>query len=447
MSHSEPLGALANRVREAGGLGRSRLIGKLFDFLVKCSATGRAPKETEVAIEVFGKGTGFDVAQDAMVRVYVYKLRRKLDEFYAGPGRADDLQLIVPKGIYRIEIRERNVVTPEQPRELLASRIRSPIPVTPKASEVRASGRRIVPVLVASVLLNVMLACGLLRPLRHAAPENPVRSSSVWSRMIDSGRPLCVVLGDYYIFAETDRNMEVQRLVREFSINSAEDLNQYLKLHPEFADRYQDMQLNYLPTSIAYALKELIPLTAVANARTRVVMASELTPEMLKSSDVIYIGYLSGLGMLSDLVFSASRFQIGGSFDELTDRVSHKRYVSQAAMPFPGEQTYHDIGYFATFAGPAGNQIIIVAGMRDVAVRRVAESITHADALRELVARGGNQRSFEALYDVFAMNGTDLNGTLLVTGAIDTTHIWADAASAPLPAPSRSSAVTAPHAP
>jgi len=29
-----------------------------------------------------------------------------------------------------------------------------------------------------------------------------------------------VVFGDYYIFAETDKNMEVQRLVREFSINS-----------------------------------------------------------------------------------------------------------------------------------------------------------------------------------------------------------------------------------
>lgn len=447
MSDSETLEALANRVRAVGGLGRSRLIGKLFDFLVKCSATGRAPKETEVAIEVFGKGTGFDVAQDAMVRVYVYKLRRKLDEFYAGPGRADALQLVVPKGIYRIEIRERSVLASMQAGELLAPIIQSPIPATATTSEVGGSGRWIGPVLVTSILFNVMLAGGLFRHLRHALPADSLRSSSVWSRMLDSSRPLCVVLGDYYIFAETDKNMEVQRLVREFSINSADDLNQYLKLHPEFADRYQDMQLNYLPTSIAYALKELVPLTAAANARTRIVMASELTPEMLKSSDVIYIGYLSGLGMLSDLVFSGSRFQIGDSFDELTDRVSHKRYVSQAAMPFPGEQTYHDIGYFATFAGPAGNQIMIVAGMRDVAVRRVAESITHADSLRELMARSGSQRSFEALYDVFAMNGTDLNGTLRVTGAIDTTHIWADAASAPLPAPSRSPVVTVPHAP
>jgi hypothetical protein len=113
------------------------------------------------------------------------------------------------------------------------------------------------------------------------------------------------------------------------------------------------------------------------------------------------------------------------------DRTSGKQYISQAALPVPGEQTYHDIGYFATFAGPSGNQIMIVAGTRDVAVRRMADSITRADSLQQLVARSGNQRSFDALYDVFAMNGTDLNGTLLLTGKIDTTRIWTDEAAAP----------------
>jgi hypothetical protein len=249
--------------------------------------------------------------------------------------------------------------------------------------------------------------------------------------MLKSERPLLVVLGDYYIFAETDKNMEVQRLVREFSINSAGDLDQYLKLHPELGDRYQDMQLNYLPTSAAFALKDLMPLLAGAAARTRVVLASDITPAMLKSSDVIYIGYLSGMGMLGDLAFSGSRFDVGESFDVLIDRASGKRYISQAAMPVPGEQTYHDFGYFATFAGPSGNQIMIIAGTRDVAVMQTAESVTRADSLQQLSMRSGNIRSFDALYDVFAMNGTDLNGTLLLTGKIDTARIWADEPRAP----------------
>src|SRR5580698_5097448 len=107
MSDLESLQALADRIRATGALGRSQLIQKLFDFLIECSATGRAPKETEVAIEVFGKDVGFDVAQDAMVRVYVHKLRRKLEEYYSAAGRGDPFHLTIPKGAYRIVINDR----------------------------------------------------------------------------------------------------------------------------------------------------------------------------------------------------------------------------------------------------------------------------------------------------------------------------------------------------
>ena len=147
------------------------------------------------------------------------------------------------------------------------------------------------------------------------------------------------------------------------------------------------------------------------------------------------------------MVFSGSRFAVGDSFDVLLDRTSGRRYISQAALPVPGEQTYHDFGYFATFAGPSGNQIMIVAGTRDVAVRHTAEAITHPDSLQQLLARTAGLRSFDALYDVFAMDGTDLNGTLLLTGAIDTTRIWTDAAAAPPANASRAHRVPVPIAP
>jgi hypothetical protein len=430
MSDPASLQALAAPIRASGALGRSQLIQKLFDFLVLCSATGRTPKEAEVAIEVFGKAVSFDVAQDAMVRVYVHKLRRKLEEYYASAGRSDPFQLTIPKGAYRIVVAEHGALATGAAADAAgaddAADIDAAIPPRPPTAR-----RWLLPVLAASLVINVAVLGMLFWRSHHQSPGNPLLNNPLWSRMLDTDRPLLVVLGDYYIFAETDQNMEVQRLVREFSINSPEDLDQYLKVHPQFADRYQDMQLNYLPTSSASALKDLMPLLASASARTRVVMASELTPEMLKSSDVIYIGYLSGMGMLGDLVFSGSRFDVGESFDVLIDRASGKRYISQAALRVPGEQKYHDFGYFATFAGPAGNQIMVIAGTRDVAVINTAESITHPDSLQQLTARSNNNRSFDALYDVFAMNGTNLNGTLLLTGKIDTARIWADRSAAP----------------
>jgi hypothetical protein len=377
-----------------------------------------------------------------MVRVYVHKLRRKLEEYYASAGRSDPFQLTVPKGAYRIVVADRSVIAASAAADAGPAADTSAMP-TPAGSRPH---RWLLPVLAASLVINLLVLGTLFWHSHRQNPGNALLSNPLWSRMLGSERPLLLVLGDYYIFAETDQNMEVQRLVREFSINSPEDLDQYLKVHPEFADRYQDMQLNYLPTSAASALKDLMPLLAGASARTRVVMASELTPEMLKSSDVIYVGYLSGMGMLADLVFSGSRFDVGESFDVLIDRASGKRYISQAALPVPGEQKYHDFGYFATFAGPSGNQIMVIAGTRDVAVINTAESITHADSLQQLTARSNNSRSFDALYDVFAMNGTNLNGTLLLTGKIDTARIWADRSAAPPANTARAAGVLTPTA-
>src|SRR5688572_14223951 len=104
MSDVEALRSHAERIRTSGVLGRSPLMQRLFDFLLECSAQNRAPKEIEVAVDAFGKGAEFDVSQDAMVRVYIHKLRRKLEEFYAGPGAGEPVRLSVPKGEYRFVI-------------------------------------------------------------------------------------------------------------------------------------------------------------------------------------------------------------------------------------------------------------------------------------------------------------------------------------------------------
>jgi hypothetical protein len=401
------LQAHAERIRSSGVLGRSHLARRLFDFLVECALTDRAPKEIEVAIDVFGKDARFDVSQDAMVRVYIHKLRRKLEEFYAGPGRGEPDRLVIPKGAYRFVIEPAAEVEPES-RALAAQRRKWPVAL-----------------LTASLLANLFVFVFWGYSRWHAAPDEltRVRQSPVWSRMLGDDRTIFIVLGDYYIFGETDRSMEVKRLVREFSINSPADLEQYLMVHPELADRYLDLQLNYLPTSAAFGLRDVMPILAPAHKRIRVALASELSPAVLTSAHVVYIGYLSGMGMLHDLVFAGSRFSMGDSFDELVDHATGRHYISQAAVPL-GEQKYHDYGYFATFSGPAGNQIVVIAGTRDEAVMHTAQAVTHPATLQQLADSAGGAQSFEALYDVYGMDRMNLGGKLLLTSALNTSRIW-----------------------
>ena len=64
----------AEQFRASGLLGKPGALSRLFDFLLLRSLSGEVPKEIEIALQVFGKGANFDVAQDSVVRVYVHKL-------------------------------------------------------------------------------------------------------------------------------------------------------------------------------------------------------------------------------------------------------------------------------------------------------------------------------------------------------------------------------------
>jgi hypothetical protein len=254
-----------------------------------------------------------------------------------------------------------------------------------------------------------------------------VRQSAIWSPILNDDRVIFLVVGDYYIFGETDESMEVRRLVREFAINSPQDLEQYLKLHPEQAERYLDLELAYLPTAAAYALRDLMPVLSSVNKRVRIVTMSQLNPAVIKSAHVIYVGYLSGLGRLGELAFKSSRLSFGESYDEIVDRKTSKRYVSQAGAPYRGETQIHDYGYFATFAGPEGNRIVIVAGTRDVAAMHMSEIVTGPRTLDTLIKSAQGAPGFEALYEVYGMDRLNLDGKLLLTSPLDSERIWTGA--------------------
>lgn len=416
MLDPEQLAARADRVRASGVLGRSGQLSRLFDYLVECSVLGKSPKEIEIAVEALGRGAGFDVTQDAVVRVYVHKLRRRLEEFYAGPGAGESQRIVIAKGEYRLSLESNETPAVDAPPE--------PTALAPVA---RASSARkwLIGALAASLVINILLASfGRFGQRTVDDAVLKMRASPIWAPLFQDDLPIVVVVGDYYIFGETEDTINVKRMIREFAINSPRDLMQYTQEHPEVAERYMDLGLSYLPTSVAPALREVMPILAAAGKRVRVVLASEMTPDLLTRADIVYVGYLSGLGMLQKVVFAGSRFSVGETYDELVDHKSGHHYVSQSSAAWLGDPRYRDYGYFSTFAGAHGNRVIVVAGTRDVALANTAEAVAHPESLQRLTGQSGAQRDFEALYEVYGMEGTNVDSKLLTTGPLNAAAIW-----------------------
>lgn len=402
MSEGEDLQIQAERLRARGALGRSAPISRLFDYLLERSLAGEAPKEIEVAQAVFGRAGGFDISQDSTVRVYVHRLRKKLEDFYDGPGRDEPMRLTIPKGEYRL-VAQAAEAAPTTPGP------RGPAWLKPWMA-----------IALAALLAVNLLAVGAWA-LASGDGYGAIRGAPAWKPLIKDQRPVIVVVGDYYIFGEMDSHQEVARLVREYSVNSPEELADFIMARPEFANRYANLDLYYLPVSIAPAMSKLAPVLAPdppSRDRVRVITASQLTPDMLKRNDIVYIGYFSGMGLLRDTVFQGSRFRVGETFDEIVDVTTQKRYLSQEGGPDFGGETRKDYGYFATFEGLEGNRFVIIAGTRDVAVMNTAEAVTSRDGLAALKAKAGKDTGFEALYEVQGVNRVNLRGALLLTSRL-----------------------------
>jgi len=372
--------AHVNRIRESGILARSVHLNRLFEFLYACHLRGWIPKEHEIAVEGLGRQDGFDVTQDALVRVYVHKLRRKLDDYYRHAGLSS--RLVVPKGEYRLT---------------LESVEHEPVAVFVAVSQRLRPIQALLAVLAASVFLNLLQA--FWQPIGANSHESRMRAESIWQPLFVDDRPVVIVVGDYYIYAETDGGDTVKRLVRDFDINSAMALSNYLQLSPAQAEHKFDVGLSYLPTSTAYALNKLSPILNSGDKKATVVLASELKAETLRNAHIVFIGHLSGLGMLSEVVLEASGFHVGSSYDELVDNASGQRYVTSSGIPKEHGGNPNHLAYLSSIPGPTGNRIITIAGFRDAGLKELADIVGTEASCDELASQHAGL-SFEALYQV-----------------------------------------------
>ena len=409
MSEVNVIAEQARRIIESGALGRSRSYVRLMEYLVECSERAVRPKEVEIAADVFDKGSEFDPNQDSFVRVYVHNLRQKLEKYYAANPTDGGVRLSIPRGEYRLA-----VVPPDE------STKGRPVRITP-------------PVWVAALAALLAINLVVMFALRFgpSAPDGvqEVTRTAMWAELLNDDLPLLVVVGDYFIFAELDEFGTVTRLVREFDVNSSDDLGDRFVSDPDLLASWMDLDLTYLPQGSASALSELLRVVYAANKDVRITTMTEMRVADLRSQHILYVGYISALGTLMDFVFASSGLRVGASYDELQNRITGESFTSGAGIP--GESDYEDYGLVSTFPGPDGNQFLIVAGTRDSGLMHTAQAVTSLDDIAELedvlgpaVTDSSTGPALEALYEVTGFDRINLDATLVYKAPLDYRSIW-----------------------
>jgi hypothetical protein len=252
--------------------------------------------------------------------------------------------------------------------------------------------------------------------------------ASIWSSVMDDDLPIMLVVGDYYIFGELNEQGSIGRMVREFNINSSDDLEERHFSDWEATHKYQDLDLSYIPEGSAYALARIIPILGASGKRLNVTMMSDLNTTDVRENHIVYLGYISALEKLSDIVFAASSLQVGRSYDELLNLQTGRYFTSDAGLPEEGQQ-FRDYGFFSTFPASSENQVIVVSGMRDAGLMFTAQALSDETTLTELEdlldkTASGEQPSLEALYEVYGVDRTHFDGNLVYSNNPDPDLKW-----------------------
>ncbi|MFL2840603.1 MAG: hypothetical protein ACJ0BT_02035 [Pseudohongiellaceae bacterium] len=410
MSNIQPkdLQALIQRIIDSGELGRSNTYTDILTYLADCVVSGNDPKEMAIAIDVLGRNTKFDVSRDSIVRVHIFHLRNKLKAYFDKYGKQEKFWLEIPKGYYRLTAIPANEV-PSNQRSIIGKALK------PEVLTQWLGG-----VAILLLLLNLVFQVSQNESDTSEIPDqeyvNMFLETSPWKEIFDDEVPIVILVGDYYIFGEVNERGEVVRMIREFNVNSPEELTLLQENGVAGADKYFDLSLNYVPSSIAYAITQVMR-TLVQGAsveRINVKMMSEYSTADLVNNHIIYLGYLSGLNDLYGLMFSGSGLEIGNTYDELNNLSTGDYYISSSGLS--GTDSYKDYSMLTTFHSPNGHQVTMIAGMRDEGLTSMAEKITDQTLLAEIQENLDSnvaESNFEALFEVIGFDKTNFSSELI----------------------------------
>jgi hypothetical protein len=422
--YSARLLAAAQVARAALEGGRSDRLLRLFNHLLDRTLAGESPSEQEIAQKAFGDDGFTGNGQDANVRVYVYRLRKALDAAFAGTAGP---KLHIPLGEYRIRL-----VGDEMGDGWDAA-----------GTGVEAPGRAVSRrrYLRIAALIAAALAIALLGWSWPGRTPPPLAQTLAWESLYQNDRPLIIVVGDYYLFAKLDTLAKAPgappQLVWDKAVPTREDLTILQILSPATADTVVDYNQQFVSGGTIEALSDIRAdfsrLPGLRRRALKLVAASQLTPEMLKSSDIIYIGQFSGMSaLLRDPLAQASAFRINPGFDGLTDKSSATRYQSDGMVLTDERIARRDFAYLASLPGPSGNRLLVIAGLGDAGVKEAAQMAGDLQQMTRLTLDPGLRRNgFEALYRVRTIKEVNVGATLIVNRPLRSGGIWDNAGNVP----------------
>lgn len=386
---------IVERIIGSKSFGRSLTYANLLRYLASCTRDDKVPKEATIAAEIFGK-EDYDPSQSTLIRVYVYKLREKLAVYYENEGKAETAVLTIPKGGYGLALSERNRATPSR---RTAKRYRPWVPV---------------------LIVGLGAAAYWLLRLLPGEPSQP-SLPLLWSDLQDSRFPATLVLGDLFIFNESDPVVGTTRSIRESGINSQREFE-------VFREQQKPAHLDWAPATYglliqgsAHWIKNLTEMFGSLGKDYSIRTMSRFNPKELQDQDLLVVGMLKTLGLFQNY-FQGSRLAYDAEVDGI--RVSEEGEAN-VYTPFGDPNGYHtDYAILAKLPGPNGNAVYVFGGVWDTgateSLKLFTDSMLAASLEKEMDQKLGRvPKYYKILIEVSGLDRMELKSRVVEMFAVE----------------------------
>lgn len=189
-SPSEICNALA-RIEVSDDFRKAPQLASFLRYVVKQTLAGKASyiKGYTIAVEVLGRGADFDPSTQSIVRTEAGRLRRGLEQYYAGAGRDDPIRIELPLGSY-VPLFSRRAVSPAS----AAATSNPEAPTTTRSGDVLAPVRwldaNLKPTQVIGIVLAALILYIAFHDLLFHSPANVPSTAAPGTPGSRSGDPV-----------------------------------------------------------------------------------------------------------------------------------------------------------------------------------------------------------------------------------------------------------------
>jgi len=370
--------------------------------------------EYAIGVEALGRRDSFDPKSDSYVRVQVSRLRAKLTEFSSKEGKAAPLQIVVPRGAYRVEFIDQLTTSDEEQASSSSAGFAPPVEDRTQRnvqSAAEPSRRNLVAILAtAVVILACLLAASVYRQLAGSNIKGMTERSSIplksagitkdsfWGRFLASGSPVRIVVPNPTFYLWKDEKSGDAISVRSIRANEFDAMQQSPLLvqlakqygHPVLSQEYVSI---YDATS-AFALDSFLRDNGFSSNLSS---SSALSLGTIDHETLILMGtantlypYQKYFNSLT-LSFTSASMTIG-SRDPSNGKTVEYKPIEESSNRVVIPQL------FACLPGSTPNsRILLIEGYKNIATITYITSREGQDELQRLQEENGNSPFFEAV--------------------------------------------------